>query len=67
MKTYKTKKKSSDFCLITCNRSRASSLEQAYARRYPDDPRFTVSDFPAKKQDVEQLLAWVSTQAGANP
>jgi HEPN domain-containing protein len=47
--------------------STLSYLEQAYARRYPDDPRFSVSDFPAKKQDVDDLLAWVRTQTGTPP
>lgn len=47
--------------------STLSYLEQAYARRYPDDPQFSVSDFTGKKQDIEQLLEWVRTQVGANP
>jgi HEPN domain-containing protein len=46
--------------------STLSYLEQAYARRYPDDPQFTVSDFTGKKQDIEQLLEWVSTQSQTN-
>lgn len=40
-------------------------LEQAYARRYPDDPRFEVSGYPEKHQDVEQLLDWVRRQSEA--
>lgn len=35
-------------------------LEQAYARRYPDEERFEVRGVPEKKRTVEQLIDWVN-------